>query len=150
VPSGEVLLWSSGSSPSGAIDEEARLLHVHLELEVEFAQIFKDMSRIVVSRTLGDTPDRAVVIGDDPAGRISTLKDQPGSDLLLICGPELRSTLAGLGLIDRYLVLVAPVVLGKGRLHFADAQDALRLRLAGTRVFGGGVVMLDYEPSLTA
>ena len=116
------------------------------QLGVEFAEIFRKMTRIVVSRTLGEVDDQTIVIDDDLAGRISALKDQPGRDLLLICGPELRSTLARLGLVDRYQVLVAPVVLGKGQPHFADPADPLRLRLVSTRVFDGGVVMLEYEP----
>jgi dihydrofolate reductase len=116
------------------------------ELEVEFAQIFREMTRIVVSRTLRGVGDKAILINDDVAGRISALKEEPGRDLLLICGPELRSTLTRLGLIDLYRVLVAPVVLGKGVPQFEGAQELMRLRLAGTRVFDGGVVMLDYEP----
>lgn len=115
------------------------------ELDVEFAEIFEKMTRIVVSRTIGDVGGDTVVIDDDLAGRISALKELPGRDLLLICGPVLRSTLARLGLIDRYRVLVVPVALGQGRRHFAAHEDPLRLRLAGTRAFDGGVVILDYE-----
>jgi dihydrofolate reductase len=119
------------------------------ELDVEFAQIFRKMTRIVVSRTLREVGDQTILINDDVAGRISALKEEPGRTLLLICGPELRSTLTRLGLIDRYRVLVAPVVLGKGVPQFEEAQDLMRLRLADTKVFDGGVVMLDYEPPPT-
>jgi dihydrofolate reductase len=119
------------------------------ELDVEFAQIFRKMTRIVVSRTLREVGDQTILINDDVAGRISALKEEPGRNLLLICGPELRLTLTRLGLIDRYRVLVAPVVLGKGVPQFEEAQDLIRLRLADTKVFDGGVVMLDYEPPPT-
>jgi dihydrofolate reductase len=119
------------------------------ELDVEFAQIFRKMTRIVVSRTLREVGDQTILINNDVAGRISALKEEPGRTLLLICGPELRSTLTRLGLIDRYRVLVAPVVLGKGVPQFEEAQDLMRLRLADTKVFDGGVVMLDYEPPPT-
>jgi dihydrofolate reductase len=120
------------------------------ELDIEFAEIFKRMTRVVVSRTLEKADGESIVIGDDVAGAISDLKQQPGKDLLLICGPELRSTLTQRGLIDRHRVLVAPVVLGDGQPLFGDIQDLLRLRLAGTKVFDGGVVMLDYEPVRSA
>jgi dihydrofolate reductase len=120
------------------------------ELDIEFAEIFKRMTRVVVSRTLEKADGESIVIGDDVAGAISDLKQQPGKDLLLICGPELRSTLTQHGLIDRHRVLVAPVVLGDGQPLFGDIQDLLRLRLAGTKVFDGGVVMLDYEPVRSA
>lgn len=117
------------------------------ELEVEFARIFRDMTRIVVSRTLDDVGPSAVLVRNDVAGAIDRLKREPGRDLLLICGPELRSTLARLGLIDLHRTLVAPVVLGTGQRLFGDLDGPHRLRLVGTRTFDGGVVMLDHEPS---
>ena len=117
------------------------------QLAIEFAEIFRKMPRIVASTTLEAVDDQATLIGGDLGGRISALKQEPGTDLLLICGAELRSTLTRLGLVDRYLTLAAPVVLGKGVPYFADAEETLRLRLAGTRVFDGGVVLLDYEPA---
>lgn len=115
--------------------------------EVRFAELFQGLSRIVVSQTMEpeDHP-RAIVVGDDLARRITELKQQPGGDLLLICGPELRSTLAELGLIDRFQVLVAPVALGEGVPLFGKLAEPLRLRLEGSTTFGGGVVMLDYVP----
>jgi dihydrofolate reductase len=116
-------------------------------LEAEFARIFAGMTRVVISRTLEqvDNP-KAILIRDDVPRVIEHLKREPGGDLLLICGPELRSTLTRAGLVDRHRILVTPVVLGKGVPLFADLDDFLRLRLLGTKVFGGGVVMLDYEP----
>jgi dihydrofolate reductase len=120
------------------------------ELEAEFAGIFRDMTRIVVSRTLDKIDGQAILINDELAQAIADLKRQPGGDLLLICGPELRSTLTQHGLVDRHRVLVAPVVLGDGQPLFGDIEEPLRLQLAGTRVFDGGVVMLDYEPPPSA
>jgi dihydrofolate reductase len=116
------------------------------ELDVEFARIFRGMTRIVVSRTLREVDDRAILIADEVAEAIENLKRQPGRDLLMVCGPELRSTLTRSGLVDRHRILVAPVVLGKGVPLFGDVDEPLRLRLAETKVFGGGVVMLDLEP----
>ena len=120
------------------------------ELEAEFAGIFRDMTRIVVSRTLDELGGEAILLKDELAQAIVDLKRQPGGDLLLICGPELRSTLTQYGLVDRHRVLVAPVVLGDGQPLFGDIEEPLRLQLAGTRVFDGGVVMLDYEPPPSA
>jgi len=65
---------------------------------------------------------------------------------LLICGPELRSTLAEHDLINRYRTLAAPVVLGEGVPVFRKMLDPVRLRLLDSHTFEGGVVMLDHEP----
>jgi dihydrofolate reductase len=112
--------------------------------EVAFAETFQRLDRIVVSSTLEDAPGR-IVIRDDIAAGIAAAKERAQRDLLLICGPALRSTLADLGLIDRYQMFVAPVVLGEGVPQFGPTKEPLRLRHTATRTFTGGVVMLDHE-----
>jgi dihydrofolate reductase len=112
--------------------------------DIAFAEIFKDLDRIVVSNTLDDATGRTV-IRDDVAAGIAAAKERARRDLLLICGPTLRSTLADLGLIDRYQMFVAPVVLSEGVPQFGPTKEPIRLRHTATRTFTGGVVMLDYE-----
>lgn len=116
------------------------------EAEVEFAGIFRDMTRIVVSRTLDSVDGDAILIKDDIAGEISRLKEESGRDLLLICGPELLATFVRLGLIDKYRIFVAPVLLGDGKPLFGGIQDELRLELVDTKLFVSGLVILDYQP----
>jgi dihydrofolate reductase len=117
--------------------------------EVEFARIFADMTRVVVSTTLERVEDpRAVLITKDVPQAIEDLKRRPGGDLLLISGPELRSTLTRAGLVDLHRILIVPVVLGQGVPLFADLGDRLQLRLPGDpKVLDDGVVLLDYEPA---
>jgi dihydrofolate reductase len=116
--------------------------------EVEFSRIFRGMTRVVVSTTLEKVDDpKAILIKDDVPWAIEDLKGQPGGDLLLISGPELRSTLTRAGLIDLHRILVVPIVLGQGVPLFGDLDGRLRLRLAvDPRVLDDGVVLLDYEP----
>jgi dihydrofolate reductase len=118
-------------------------------LEVEFARIFSRMTRVVVSTTLEQVDQNAVLIKDDVPQAIEDLKRQPGGNLLLVCGPELRSTLTRHGLVDLHRVLVSPVVLGGGQPLFGGPNEPLRFQLVGTKVFDGGVVLLDYEPEPT-
>lgn len=115
-------------------------------LEAEFAGIFSGLSRVVASTTLEEVDPKAVLIKDQVPQAIEDLKRRPGGDLLLICGPELRSTLTRHGLVDRHRILLVPVILGQGVPLFGHMDGPLRLRLTGTKAFGGGVVMLDYEP----
>jgi dihydrofolate reductase len=112
--------------------------------DLAFAEIFAKLDRIVVSNTLEDAPGRTV-IRDDIVEGITAAKERARRGLLLICGPALRSTLAELGLIDRYQTFVAPVVLGEGVPLFGPTKEPLRLRHDATRTFTGGVVMLDHE-----
>jgi dihydrofolate reductase len=86
------------------------------------------MTRIVVSRTLDEVGANATLISDEVPDAIEDLKRRPGGELLLVCGPGLRSTLARHGMVDRYRILVTPVVLGEGQPLFADIGAPLRGR----------------------
>jgi dihydrofolate reductase len=127
-------------------------------LEAEFAGIFRNLPRHVVSRTLAPAEGGAVLAGDgravlvagDVPAQVAALKRQPGRDLLLICGPELLATLIPHDLVDEYRLLVVPVVLGQGRPLFERIQDRLRLELRDSRVFDSGVVALRYQPARAA
>jgi dihydrofolate reductase len=116
--------------------------------EVEFARVFENMARIVVTTTLDQVDDpKAILIKDDLPRQIEDLKRQPGRDLLLICGPDLRSTLTRAGLVDLHRLLVVPALLGQGVPLFGDLEERLLLRLVGTpKAFEEQVVLLDYEP----
>lgn len=119
----------------------------HSKADIAFATRFRNMTRVVFSRTLDNVEDNAILIKDDIAAEVSKVKQQPGRDLLLICGPELLSTFVRLGLVDEYRILVKPAVLGRGKALFGDVQEKLQLKLLSTRVFESGVVMHHYQPA---
>jgi len=48
-------------------------------------------------------------------------------------------------LVDEWRRYVNPVLLGRGNRTFADADARTDLRLAESRAFGNGVLLLRYE-----
>jgi dihydrofolate reductase len=80
------------------------------------------------------------VIEGDVAEEIDKLKRQPGKDILVFGSGNLVNALMRHNLIDEYLLMVFPIVVGGG-------IDTKVLKLAGTKVFGSGVVVLTYEPA---
>jgi dihydrofolate reductase len=114
------------------------------EYELEFARIWKNMPKIVFSKTLEQVQGNATLVRENIGAEIMKLKEQPGKDME-IGGPNLASTVIQLGLIDEYRLFVQPVVLGRGTPFFPALDDKLNLRLVETHTFGSGVVYLRYR-----
>ena len=74
------------------------------------------------------------------------MKKEPGDGITILGSGSVVSQLAREGLIDEYMVVVNPVVLGKGRTMFEGVDKKLDLKLTKSRVFGNGNVFLSYEP----
>jgi dihydrofolate reductase len=60
---------------------------------------------------------------------------------------ELARSLMRRDLVDRYVLLIHPLVLGSGRRLFADGGAFAALRLVHARTTTTGVVIATYEPS---
>jgi dihydrofolate reductase len=114
------------------------------EVDLEFASILVGLERIAISRTLAETPDRRVIQGD-VAAALRALKATEGRDIVLSAGPELLGPHAAEpGLIDEYLVVVHPAVVGEGPRLFGEGGGGLGLRLMRSWTFEGGAVVLRY------
>ena len=113
-------------------------------LMAEFARIWVDMPKIVYSRTLQRAGRNATIVRDVVPGEVMELKAQPGGDLML-GGADLTAAFMRHDLIDEYRFYVHPVIIGRGRPLFRPADIRIDLRLAGTRTFGNGVVLLRYH-----
>jgi dihydrofolate reductase len=110
----------------------------------EFARIWRDMPKLVFSRTLASAEWNTTVVRDVAADDILELKARPGGDMAL-GGAQLAAAFRQLDLIDEYLVYVHPIVLGRGNPMFREADVAHELKLAETKTFGNGVVLLRYQ-----
>jgi len=111
---------------------------------VEFARIWRDMPKIVFSRTLERADWNTTVVRDVVAEEVLELKAQPGGDLAL-GGADLAAAFMRHDLIDEYRLYVHPIVIGQGKPLFQPADTKINLRLAETRTFGNGVVLLRYQ-----
>lgn len=110
----------------------------------EFARIWRDMPKVVYSRTLERADWNATVVRDVVPAEVVALKARAGGDLML-GGADLAASFMRHGLIDEYRVYVHPVVLGQGNRMFQPSDRTVHLRLAEARTFGNCVVLLRYE-----
>jgi dihydrofolate reductase len=111
---------------------------------VEFAQIWRDMPKVVYSRTLERAGANATVVHGVVPAEVLALKPQPGGDLV-VGGANLGAEFARHDLIDEYQLYVHPIVIGRGRPMLRPSDAKVPLRLIETHTFGNGVVMLRYE-----
>ena len=111
---------------------------------VEFARIWREMPKIVYSTKLDHADWNTTVVRDVVPLDVLKLKEQPGGDLAL-GGADLAAAFMRYDLIDEYRLYVHPVLIGRGKRLFEPTDAKVDLRLAETRSFGSGVVLLRYE-----
>jgi dihydrofolate reductase len=86
-------------------------------------------------------------LGPDIAGSVRRIKAKDGQDLILWGSSTLTSMLLENGLADEVMLLVYPVLLGKGKRFFSDETPPCKLALAGTKAVSSGVIISTYTPS---
>jgi dihydrofolate reductase len=81
------------------------------------------------------------------AESVARLRAEPGKDLVIPGSGNLIRSLMPHNLIDRYILQIAPLVLGSGQRLFADDGIQARPRLVDVRHTRAGVVIAAYEPA---
>ncbi|RJT83160.1 dihydrofolate reductase [Arthrobacter cheniae] len=113
--------------------------------ELEFADIWKRLPKLVFSRTLSAVQGNTRLASGSPAEEIGRLKADPGTGDIAIGGATLAAEVASLGLVDEYRVRVYPVLVGGGIPFFARGEQQVDLELLETRTFTSKVVFLRYR-----
>src|SRR5688572_11298510 len=114
--------------------------------EASGGRYFNSVRKYVVSTTLEKAEwNNSVIIKDNVVAEIRKLKQQEGKDIAVHGSGKLVQTLIEHDLVDRYRLLVYPVVLGKGQRLFDEGTTAT-LNLVEARALSGGVTALIYEP----
>lgn len=105
----------------------------------EFAG-YNAMPRYVVSRTLEQDDERWPATILRSLDDVAALKEGDGGPILVHGSADLGQSLADAGLVDRYHLLVFPLLLGAGKRLFSEAdKDLTKLRLVEHEVYGNGI-----------
>lgn len=80
-------------------------------------------------------------------GALAALKAGDGPDLVIQGSATLYPQLLAAGLIDRLVLMIAPVVLGSGKRLFGPGTPPLALRQTACVVGSGGVMVAEYQPA---
>src|SRR5690625_1759521 len=111
----------------------------------EFAR-YNTLPRYVVSSSLASDDARWPATILRSTEEVAELKQTDGGPILVHGSTELGARLADAGLVDRYHLLVFPVLLGAGKCLFSAAdKDATRLKVAEQEVYSNGIQKIVYD-----
>jgi len=112
----------------------------------EFPQ-YNAMPKYVVSTTL-ENPEWNNTSVLRSVDEVAALKaaDPEGGNIIVHGSATLAKALAAAGLVDRYHLLIFPLVLGAGRRLFDDSGDLLqKLDLVEHEVYSNGIIKAVYD-----
>jgi dihydrofolate reductase len=111
-----------------------------------YSDKFNTMPKYVVSTTLERADwNNSTIVNEHPMDQVRALKED--SNLLVWGSPSLVQALMDAGLVDEFLLLVSPIVRGKGVRLFRDAGQQHDLRITESTVLGGGMLALRMTPA---
>ncbi|WP_432513193.1 dihydrofolate reductase family protein [Kineococcus sp. SYSU DK001] len=111
----------------------------------EFAE-YNAMPRYVVSTTLARQDDRWPATVLRSLDEVAALKETEGGPIAVHGSATLARSLADAGLVDRYHLLVFPLLLGAGKTLWSRAdKDTQRLAVVESQTYGNGIVKLVYD-----
>jgi dihydrofolate reductase len=112
------------------------------------ADRMNNLRKYVFSTTLQQAAwNNTILFKGDLATQVRKLKQEPGPAIVIMGSGSVVAQLAEAGLIDEYQIVLNPLVVGSGRTLFEGVKRKLPLKLAKSRAFGNGNVVLFYEPA---
>jgi dihydrofolate reductase len=114
-----------------------------------FTAVLDNAQKYVSSRTLTEPLpwQNSTRLAGDAADAVAKLKAEPGQDIVVMGSGELVRSLMQHALVDEYVLLIHPLVLGSGRRLFSDATAFAALQLVDARPTSTGVVIARYRAS---
>ncbi|GAA0806946.1 dihydrofolate reductase family protein [Spirilliplanes yamanashiensis] len=110
---------------------------------ITYARRWRDMPKVVFSSTLSTVDGNARLVTGDAVAEITRLKAGDGGPMD-IGGATLAAAAMRADLIDEYVLVTHPVLVGGGTPFFPTLDRRVDLTLAETRTFPGGVLLTRY------
>jgi dihydrofolate reductase len=110
------------------------------------AKKLNSVPKYVASRTLESVEwNNSNLLGDDVPQDVADLKERVDGEIHVTGSGNLVQTLLTHDLVDEFVLMVFPVVLGTGKRLFADGTIPRGLRLIDAQTFPTGVTAQTYE-----
>jgi len=132
-------LWETMSAHWPTADQQPGVTPAH----AEFARRWRDMPKVVFSST-STVDGNARLFTGDAVAEIARLKNEDGG-AMDIGGATLAGAAMRARLIDEYVIVTHPVLVGGGTPFFTALDSWVNLNLAETRTFPDGVLLTRYD-----
>jgi dihydrofolate reductase len=114
-----------------------------------FTPVLNQTTKYVASTTLSEPLvwEHSVLLEGDAAEAVAGLKLQDGKDLVVLGSGKLTESLLRRDLVDQFVLLIYPLVLGTGRRMFPGGVPSSQLRLVDAIPTTTGVLIATYQPA---
>ena len=133
-------LWETMSSHWPTADQQPGATPA----QIEFARRWRDMPKVVFSSTVATVDWNTRLVPGDAVTEITRLKAEDGGPMD-VGGATLGAAAVRAGLVDEYVVVTHPVLVGGGARFFPALERWVDLRLVETRTFPDGVLLTRYR-----
>jgi dihydrofolate reductase len=113
-----------------------------------YSKVFDNTQKYVASTTLKEPLvwRNSTLLKGNVLEAVAELKAQPGKDFLVMGSGVLVQTLMKYNLVDLYILLIHPLILGSGRRLFPDGGSYTTLQLVDVKTTPTNVVIATYQP----
>ena len=80
-------------------------------------------------------------------GAVRELRERDGGGLYVLGSASVAALLAEHDLVDEYVLMLEPILLGGGKRIFPETGQARPLELVSAETTGAGVIMCAYRPA---
>jgi dihydrofolate reductase len=116
-----------------------------------FADHMNEIRKYVASRSFSEADltwtNTTLLPSDDAIGAVRKLREEPGKDIQVMGSPSLAAQLIENDLVDEYILMIEPIVLGGGKKLFPADGRARTLELVETKTASTGVLICTYRPT---
>lgn len=116
-----------------------------------FADLMNEIPKYVASRTLSEDDltwsGSTLLPADDAIGAVRELRERDGQGLQVMGSASFATQLVEHGLVDEYVLMIEPILLGGGKRIFPEDSQARPLELVSTTTASTGVLICTYRPA---
>ena len=114
-----------------------------------YTEVLNNTLKYVASTTLRDPLpwQNSILLEGDVPEAVARIRAQNVKDVVVLGSGLLVQTLMRHNLVDQFVLLICPLILGSGHRLFADGLSRAALRLVDAKTTTTGVVIATYEPA---